>query len=62
MKTDSTIPFSSCLIVTLASFFVLIEISLDSERNFGGDIFPMRTPPSPISASGETIPSSSKCL
>ena len=52
MKTDSTIPFSSCLIVTLDSFFVLTEISLASDKNFGGETFPIRTSPSPTSASG----------
>ena len=62
IKIDSTVPLSSCFIVILDSFFVLIEISLASERNLGGEVFPIKTSPPATSSSGETIPSSSKNL
>ncbi len=52
MKTASAVPCSSCLITELASFFDFTEISLTSDKNFGGEVFPITTSPEINLASG----------
>ena len=63
-RTVSTIPLSLLLIHTEVSLLFCGEIpnSVGSSRNLGGDVLPINTSSGPTSVSGNTKPSSSRCV